>query len=195
MDLLLWKSSVWSLLPEKEKKLAWFLILFLTTQRSAATTADVWHERWSCGAVQYHDTYNIGAYRFWSDLRNLIVVILLRNKLKGNSYSKELMILILFKDRVQRLNLSQCSRVSADQMHLQSLKVMFLEVICMKIPVRAHKPWFMYTGISKYKSESVRKHWSFHTYMQAKYTKSNTFSERDLCKSMYSNCRPPRRHT
>lgn len=80
-------------------------------------------------------------------------------------------------------------------MHLQSLKVMFLEEMCMKIPVKAHKPWFIYTGISKYKSESVHKHWSFHTYMQAKYTKSNTLSEHDLCKNMYSNCRPPSRHT
>lgn len=105
------------------------------------------------------------------------------------------MTLVLFKDWVQWHGLSQCSRVPADQMHLQSLKVMFLEETCMKIPVKAHKPWFIYMGISKYKSESVHKHWSFHTYMQAKYTKSNTFSERDLCKNMYSNCRPPSRHT
>lgn len=110
-------------------------------------------------------------------------------------YSRELVTLILFKDWVQWHSLSQCSRVPADQMCLQSLKVMFLEEMCMKIPVKAHKPWFIYMGISKCKSESVHKHWSFHTYMQAKYTKSNTFSERDLCKNMYSNCRPPSRHT
>lgn len=67
-----------------------------------------------------------------------------------NPYSRQLVTLVLFKDWVQSHSLSQCSQVSADQMHLQSLKVMFLEEMCMKIPVKAHKPWFIYMGISKY---------------------------------------------
>lgn len=61
-------------------------------------------------------------------------------------------------------------------MHLQSLMGNVSEVKCMKIPVRAHKPWLMYTRINKYKSESVHKHWSFHTYMQAKYTIEHIFT-------------------
>lgn len=70
------------------------------------------------------------------------------------------------------------SRVSANQMHL---KVTFLEVICTKIPVRAHKPWFIYTGVSKYKSESVHKHWSFHTYMQANQTHFQNVTSARIC--------------
>lgn len=195
MDLLLWKSNVITASRKRKKPSVISnsvpdnnIVICCYNCRCVTWTLEL-----QCCPVTRH--VNIGACGFWSGSRNLTVVILLRNKLQSNPYSKELRILRLFKDWVQWLNLSQHSQISADQMHLQSLKVMFLEVTCMKIPVRAHKLWFTYTGISKYKSESVHKHWSFHTYMQAKYTKLNTFSEHDLCKNMYSNCRPPRRHT
>lgn len=148
-------------------------------------------ELWCCPVSGHALTLvPVGSAQVWETSQGLLCSEI---SSQVNPYSRELVTLILFKDWVQWHSLSQCRRVPADQMHLQSLKVMFLEEMWMKIPVKAHKPWFIYMGISKFKSESVHKHWSFHIYMQTKYT--NTFSERDLCKNMYSNCRPPRRHT
>lgn len=190
-------KKVWSLLSEKEENQMWVRFNSLPNNNTATGCCTcrgvTWMlELWCCPL-----SWQVWHWHLWVLTRSEKPQWLLCSEINSqvSPYSRELVTLILFKDWVQGHSLSQCSRVPADQMHLQSLKVMFLEEMCMKIPAKAHKPWFIYMGISKYKSEFVHKHWSFHTYMQAKYTKSNTFSERDLCKNMYSNCRPPSRHT